>query len=285
MHCPRYGLCLGLIFILGMPVAHALSAAASPEAVIALHTTKDAGQTLKAEVNGTAGTFLFDSGWGVSAITPAVAAKIGCKPWGQVTGFRAIGERVDMKKCNDGQFKIGSITLQAPTLAVIDLMKFIPDSPVKFAGAIGLDTFAGKQITIRSRTQQLIVESQASLAARIEHAHAVPIRLVRDSSGAALTVNVGVPTKAGVVWMELDTGNRSGTHLVGKHIAELLGLKPDAPGKQPLNVSIVPGVQLTGDAVVSDLIMDGNIGSQFLDAWDLTLDLKAEKGWLAPAKP
>jgi hypothetical protein len=32
------------------------------------------------------------------------------------------------------------------------------------------------------------------------------------------------------------------------------------------------------------LIMDGNIGTRFLINWDLTLDLKNGRAWLAPAR-
>ena len=252
--------------------------------VIHLHTSKESGQSVEAKLNDLPGTFLFDSGMGVSMITPTVAAKIGCQPWGQITGFRAIGERVDMQKCNATRIDIAGLTLDMPTLAVFDLMKFMPTGMSPLSGAIGLDVFVGRQITIQSHAQRLVVETPQSLAARIKSAHAIPIRLVRDSEGLALTVDVGMPTRAGIVWMELDTGNRSGTHMIGRHVATLLGLKPDQTARQEINRQIVPGIALRGDAVVSNLIMDGDIGSQFLDQWDLTLDLKAEKGWLSKAE-
>lgn len=258
--------------------------AASKATSIALQTSKETGQSIQAKLNGAAGTFLFDSGMGLSMITPATAAQMGCKPWGQTTGFRATGERVDMQKCNAAHLDIAGVALSMPTLAVFDLMKLMPAGMAPLSGAIGLDAFAGRQITIQSHAQRLVLETPDSLATRIRRAHAIPLRVVRDAQGAALTVDVGMPTHAGMVWMELDTGNRSGAHMIGKHVAALLGLKPDMPGPQTIDVDVAPGIRLKGDAVVSNLIMDGDIGSQFLDQWDLTLDLKAEKGWLAAAQ-
>ncbi|KAF1008680.1 MAG: hypothetical protein GAK28_01107 [Luteibacter sp.] len=270
------------IMMAAVATAHAVS---TQPASLVLQTSKETGQSIEARIDGVPGTFLFDSGWGVTAVTPDVAARIGCTPWGQITGFRAIGERLDMQKCNAARLQISGVTLPIPTLGVFDLMKLMPKGMAPLSGGIGLDVFDGRQITIQSRARRLVLETPASLAKRVQSAHAIPIRLVRDSGGVALTVHAGLPTSAGMVWMELDTGNRSGTYLVGKHVAALLGLKPDVAGPQAIHRDIVPGVTLAGKAVVSGLIMDGNIGSSFLDDWDLTLDLKAGKGWLAPAQP
>lgn len=266
------------------PLTTVRAASVQPTSVV-LQTSKETGQSITARIDGIPGTFLFDSGWGVTAVTPAFAAQIGCKPWGQITGFRAIGERLDMPKCNAAQLQVSGVTLPIPTVGVFDLMELMPKGTPLLSGGIGLDVFAGRQITIESRANRVVLETPESLAKRVRNAHVIPIRLVRDSGGVALSVQMGLPTSAGMVWMELDTGNRSGTYMIGKHVAALLGLKPDASGRQPIHRDIVPGITLAGDAVVSDLIMDGNIGSSFLDHWDLTLDLKAEKGWLAPAQP
>ena len=42
---------------------------------------------------------------------------------------------------------------------------------------------------------------------RTKHGREVPIKLVREVEGAALTVVVAVPTTAGTAWMEIDCGN------------------------------------------------------------------------------
>ena len=46
--------------------------------------------TLRATVSGRVGTFLFDTGEGITSISPGFARKIGGKPWGRVTGFRMV---------------------------------------------------------------------------------------------------------------------------------------------------------------------------------------------------
>jgi len=253
-----------------------------PERVIELRMVAGGGQTVDASIDGHPGAFMFDSGWGVSSVTPRFAAQIGCKPWGKLVGFRATGERLDITHCNRADVKLAGLDLPVPTLGVIDIMDYLPNGTIPYAGALGLDAFDGRCITIRSRARQLIVESRGSLAARVLRAKSVPVRIVRDVQGAALTVSIGIPTVSGTAWMELDTGNYGGT-MIGRHIAKLVGLDPDAKGVQALNLLIVPGITVTGNARVDDLTLDGNLGKDFLDKWDLTLDLAHGRGWLAPA--
>ncbi|MBV1835388.1 aspartyl protease family protein [Novacetimonas pomaceti] len=275
----------GFVLVTITAMAASASAAApapAPERVIELRTVNGGGQTVDASIDGHPGTFMFDSGWGVSSVTPRFATVIGCKPWGKMVGFRATGERLDIKHCNQEDVKLAGLTLQLPTLGVIDIMKYLPKGTSVYAGALGLDAFDGRRLTIRSRAKQLIVESPSSLAKRIAHAKRVSIRLVRDVQGAALTVNIGIPTSAGTAWMELDTGNYGGT-MIDRHIAKLVDLDPDVKGPQELHMRVAQGIEFAGNAHVEDLILDGDLGKDFLDQWDLTLDLASSRGWLSPA--
>jgi len=264
-------------------VLFASSAALAAHPVVVPLEKYLAGQSaLRATVNGQPGLFLFDTGEGVSTITPQFAARIGCKPWGQVTGFRMSGERLDFPRCDDVQFQTQGETLAAPIAGVFDIMSLLPkDAPVD--GSLGLDIFAGRVITIEPHANRVIVETPQSLAARMREAKEIPIRLVRDAEGIALAVDAGVQTPQGLAWMELDTGN-GGTLVVANHIAPLIGLKPDQKEPQPASFQIVGGISVTGDARTRDLIMDGNISNRFLGDWNLTLDLARGRAWMAPAK-
>jgi hypothetical protein len=121
------------------------------------------------------------------------------------------------------------------------------------------------------------------LAARIRTAKEIPARIVRDAEGVALAIDGGVQTPRGTAWMELDTGN-GGALVVANHIAPLLGLKPDQKEAQPASFNLGGGIAVSGNTRTRDLIMDGNIGNQFLKNWNLTLDLVQGRVWLAPAK-
>jgi hypothetical protein len=159
----------------------------------------------------------------------------------------------------------------------------LPDSPVRLSGAIGLDIFAGRSVTLQSQRNRLIIESPSSLAVRISKAKEVPMRLVRDAEGVALAVNVEVPTPKGFAWMELDSGN-GGTLVVAKYLAALFGLDPERTEPQPVKFKLAGDIPVEGVARTPDIIMDGNIGLEFLRHWDMTLDLAKGRAWLAPAE-
>ena len=243
-----------------------------------------AGQSaVRATVNGQPGLFLFDTGEGVSTISPAFAAKIGCSPWGQVTGFRMTGERIDFARCDGLVFQAAGQRMTAPIAGVFDIMSLLPKDVPPLDGSLGLDLFAGRVITIEPHAHRIVIETPASLARRIRTAKPVPARLVRDAEGVALAMDAGVRTPKGLAWMELDTGN-GGTIAVARHIAPLFGLDPDQKGPRSATLFLADGVQFTGRVRTPDLIMDGNIGEAFLKDWNLTLDLARGQAWLAPAR-
>jgi len=103
--------------------------------------------TLRAKVRGHQGTFVFDTGGGVTYLSPAFAQTIGCRPWGQLSGFVLTGQRLDMKRCDNLMFYVDQHPFPAPIAGVFDLMKFIPPNVPRIEGSIGLDVFAGRAIT------------------------------------------------------------------------------------------------------------------------------------------
>ncbi|MGI4730189.1 MAG: aspartyl protease family protein [Janthinobacterium lividum] len=252
--------------------------------VVPLATGSQGIEKIEAVVSGRRGTFLFDSGIGTSAVTPAVAEAIGCKPWGKVTGFRATGERLDLPRCNGARVAIGPTSTTLPQLSVIDLARFMGPQSAGLSGVLGLDTFAGQVVTLDVAHHQFAIEDAASLAEIRRTATEVPIRLVRDAEGAALTVDVGVSTSSGMTWMELDTGNY-GPSMVDKSIAGLFGLDAASAALQQWRVPMPGSMAVSGPVVVKDLILDGNLGRNVLSHWLVTLDLAAGRGWIRTIAP
>ena len=252
----------------------------APSVVIPLEPYLRAQAIVHAEIRGQHGTFLFDTGEGVSSISPAFAAKIGCQPWGQISGFRMSGERLDTPHCDGVPLELSQQHVVAPVLGILDIMKLLgPDVP-PVDGALGLDIFAGRTITIVPR-KAIVVETPATLSARLANATELPIRLVRDVEGIALAVDGAVQTPQGVAWMELDSGN-GGSLVVANHIAPLVGLTPNTSTATLAKFNLTNGIVVQGKTRTRDLIMDGNIGAQFLNDWILTLDLRDGRAWLSP---
>ena len=235
--------------------------------------------TVQLSVNGQTGTFLFDTGEGLSVISPDFAAHVPCEPWGQITGYRFSGERLDAPHCDQLTFQSGASSFAAPVAGVIDIMSLIGSGAPHVDGAVGLDIFAGRTISIIPQ-HAIIVETPQSLRRRIAHARELPVRIVRDAQGAALTVDGGVSTPKGTAWMELDTGNTGGS-LVGNHIAPLVGLTADQAQPTEGRLTLANGVVVEGGVRTGNYIMDGNIGAAFLNNWVLTLDLRDGRAWLS----
>jgi hypothetical protein len=274
---------VALLFI-GMIAATAGTAraeGASSQRIIPLQPYLRAQATVHATVNGVPGTFMFDTGEGLSAISPDFANRIGCRPWGQVSGFRMSGERLTNPHCDNLVFDMAGGRFPAPAVTTLDIMRLIGPGVPSVDGSLGLDLFAGKTITIIPR-RAIIVETPASLARRVRGLQAMPVRLVRDVEGLALAVDAPVSTRLGMAWMELDTGN-GGSNVVANHIAPLVGLQPDTTTPTRARFQLANGIFVVGNTRTRDLIMDGNIGAQFLNNWNLTLDLAHGRAWLAPA--
>lgn len=256
---------------------------AAPSSEIQLSPYRTRLRTVTARVGGQTGTFLFDTAGGLSHVSPAFAERIGCKPWGRLTGFRMMGERMDVPKCNDVDFEMSGAKWRAPVAGVLDMMSFFPKDAPPLDGLIGLDLFAGKAITLDFEKNVLTVESPSSLSARTRGKREAKVRISRELQGAALAVSAAVGTSAGTAWFELDSGN-GGTILVSKHVAPLLGLdltKGDKP--QPASFELLGGAaKVEGDTWVPDMIIDGNLGMPFLTKWIITLDLERSRMWLSP---
>ena len=251
----------------------------APLATISLEPYLGAQAIVHAVVAGQPGTFLFDTGEGVSSFSPAFAEKIGCRPWGRITGFRMSGERLDNQHCDRITFRLSDQALTAPVVSTVDIMKFLGPNVPPVDGSLGLDIFAGRTITIIPR-RVIILESPKSLAVRLRDAHEFPIRMVRDVEGIALSVDAAVRTPEGMAWMELDSGN-GGSFVIANHIAPLLGLRTDVSTPESARFYLANGIAVEGMTRTRDLIMDGNIGARFLNHWILTLDLQRGRAWLS----
>ena len=238
-----------------------------------------------ATIGGQPGVFMFDSGGGVSFITPTFAAQIGCKPWGQISGFQMSGKRLDMQRCDNVSVRIGPYRTRRETVGVFDMDKFLPTgSTERVDGTLGLDIFDGKVVRFSYADRTLTVLDKAATDALSKHGGAMPIHVVRDAEGLALAVNLPVHTESGTAWFEMDSGNTSPFLLVGKHLAGTFKLQDDPKSKQTLKAALAGGQLIEGSAKVLDLTLDGNLGTTFLSRYDVTLDLADHRAWVVPGK-
>jgi hypothetical protein len=104
------------------------------------------------------------------------------------------------------------------------------------------------------------------------------MRLSRDCSARCLNAFLGVPTTEGMTWLILDSG-AGGVSLIAKEYARIFGLDPDVK-EQRLKHEIAPGITVDSPVMVTDMIMDGNLGQPFLSRYIVTLDLQNGRIWI-----
>jgi Aspartyl protease len=258
--------------------------AAETPLVVPLESYGESQKIIRAKINGREGVFLFDSGGGITNVTPKFAEEIGRKPWGKIVGFRMTGQRVDMARCDNVTLEIAGTQEHLPIIGVFDLMSLLPPGASKLDGLIGLDAFANKSISIDLANKRIVIETPKSLAARINGATEEDVRVVRDGEGLALTMDAAVKTANGTAWMELDTGN-DGDIVVADWLADEFGLDPTKKEAQPIKFQLANGLKGQGRGRARDLIMDGNLGSLVLRNWIVTFDLPHGRAWFSPTQP
>ncbi len=257
------------------------AAVANAPVTISLQPYRTRLRTVTVKVGAETGTFMLDTAGGLSLFTPTFAKKVGCEPWGRITGFHMMGDRLDSPQCNDVRLEVAGLSLQAPVVAVLDIMSFFPKDAEPLDGVLALDAFAGQVLTLDVGNNQVIVETPESLAERTRTMREGQARIAREVQGAALSVFTAARTPKGLAWFELDSGN-GGTFLMSRHVAPTLGLDPKVEQTQPARFELVGGVPVEGDFHVPEMIIDGNLGMPFLSKWLVTLDLARARVWFQP---
>lgn len=250
--------------------------------VIKLERFRKALWKVHVTVNGKPGDFLLDTGGGNTLVTDAFSDGINCSYWGRTTGYNMFGERNDGPHCDNVHIMAGDVPLTAVNVSRIDFGdRFAGDKTPD--GLLSLDAFDGKAFTLDQVAGTLTIETPGSLAKRTKQMKELPFRISRECSARCLSGFVGVPTAQGMTWLILDSG-AGGVSLIAKEYAQVFGLTPQS-GEQRLRYTIAPGVTVDSPVLVTDMIMDGNLGQPFMSQYILTFDLADSRLWIANAHP
>jgi hypothetical protein len=245
--------------------------------VIKLQRFRKALWKVHVNVKGKPGDFLFDTGGGVTLLTEQFSKGIDCKYWGRNTGYNMFGKRGDGPHCDNVQLMAGDVALTPVSIGKIDFGGQFPGDKDP-DGLLSLDAFDGKAITIDQAAGTLTIETKKSLAKRTRKMKELTMRLSRDCSARCLNAFLGVPTTEGMTWLILDSG-AGGVSLIAKEYARIFGLDPDVK-EQRLKHEIAPGITVDSPVMVTDMIMDGNLGQPFLSRYIVTLDLQNGRIWI-----
>jgi predicted aspartyl protease len=277
----KFTFALGIIFVLMPSLVSAARKVAEKPQVIRLERFRKALWKVHVTVKGKPGDFLLDTGGGITLLTEGFSRGIDCKFWGRTTGYNMFGKRSDGPHCDNVQIKAGNVALTPVNIGTIDFGdQFAGDKTPD--GLLSLDAFDGKTITLDQMAGTLTIETPPSLVRRKKGMKELPFRISRECSARCLSVFVGVPTQEGMTWLILDSG-AGGVSLIARDYARLFGLDPNGKD-QRLKYEAAPGVPIDSPVVVTDMIMDGNLGQPFMSQYLITFDLANGRLWLARAR-
>lgn len=166
--------------------------------------------------------FFFDTGGGLTVITPTVADRLGLRQFGRVTGFRMNGERLDLTRCDKTDLQIGSRKICTEPM-VFNLMSLLPEGLPEVYGVVSLHTFQDQAITLDLASVTIVIETEDSLPQTVKTKAPLSIRVARQAGGTSIALMVEVKAQTGTLWLEIDTGN-VGPVILAHHALIQLGL-------------------------------------------------------------
>lgn len=225
--------------------------------------------TVEARMAGVPLRLLVDTGAGLTALTPAAAARVGCVPAGRSTGWRMSGERIDFPLCRGATLELGHAALPLAQFGIFDLARVLPAELPPVDGILGLDAFASVAVTFELGDRRLWLDSSAAASRRDASWVQVPSRIASGADGASRIVFLGVAAPNGATrWLELDSGNLDVVRL-SPEAAQALEAASTTP-RVTLRIGSLDVGPL--DAAVHDLVVDGALNAAFFERYDVRID-------------
>jgi hypothetical protein len=213
---------------------------------------------------------LVDTGGGATLLSPEVARRMGCRPYGREVGYRMTGERIDFQQCDSAMLSLAGWHRRLAPVGVYDVNALLPKELPRLDGVLALDAFRGQVVTLNWRESRLTIHAAATSSAAL-HSHGLDVRPATGESGGMLTVFASIQGRRGPLWLLLDSGNLRGL-LVDAHVFgdTALLLEPDSL----LRLQFGDRDTIRMRAHTERLILDGVLGTDFLQRRTVALDLR-----------
>jgi hypothetical protein len=230
--------------------------------------------TVGLEINGRPGKFLFDTGGGITMLSPAFAKSIGCVPAGQIVTFRMSGERITASKCASTFIRVGSFSGHISP-GVFDLNAVLPAGLPKLDGVVSFDAFATTSLMIDLAKGTLHVRARQPRPGRAREGQ---VSLMREAAGVGLTAFAVADAKDGQLRLLIDSGNLDRV-LLSPGAMEQLGLENSLSQEKSITLKLVGLPVQTIKARVADIIYDGALNADTLKRFRITLDFPHARIW------
>lgn len=243
-------------------------------------------KSIKVEIEGKTYEFLFDTGGGITFISPSIVKEMNKAVYGNFVGFRMSGEKIESKLCDSVYIKIGGSNFFHSYVGVFDIMSLLPGEFKQVDGLISLKTFENEKISLNLMDNKLIVESEESFINKIKNMDLVKSQFASGPSGRELYIFTGILFKHHYWWFLFDTGNIAQTKISDNTAREW--------GINPKNISesssigeftfVIAGDSISTPTAVDKIIYDGALSYHFICQSEYTISLKDEKIWKSTTK-
>ena len=249
---------------------------------------KDYFRTLKiveVEIGDKTYNFLFDTGGGITIVSPQIIEEMNKTSYGNSIGFRMSGEKVESKICDSIDIKIGGVNYFHPHVGVFDVMSVLPKDLGRIDGLISLKTFEHSKITLNLIENKLIVETEESFEERIKNMTLVKSRFANGQNGSELIIFLGTKKENHLWWFLFDSGNISNA-IISKRIAKEWGIPYGDDETTDIGVF---NFELAGDSIATpatiyNIIYDGAFSFDFIRQAEFTISISDKKVWMKAHK-
>jgi len=186
-------------------------------------------------------------------------------------GYRMTGEAVEFQRCDSLTLAFPGWSSALHPVAVFDVNALLPRELPRLDGVLALDAFKGQVLTIDWPGQRFVIHQPTTSAAALA-AFGLAIRPATGESGRMLTVFARASGRHGVLWLLIDSGNLQGT-LIDSHVFRDSLLVTE--GDSSLALDLGPGRLERVSVRPGSFILDGVLGTDFLERGPLALDLRA----------
>ncbi len=243
---------------------------------------------------------LFDTGIGISVLSTALAAAVGCRPTGEAfTGRRMSGQKVVVPLSRLGSLELGPYRASDVPVGILDFLPPRASRSAEFAeveGIVSSGLLDGRPFTLDGPNRSIVLEDDRSITDRLRNGTSIPLRVDRTGPAVDLFVDLDLPSGSRAT-VEVDTG--SGALILHSRYMPELGVRPGAPGVRtvegvdethhaftrhfarvagPVRFSGVPAsAREVGEVMFQEIIYDGLVGSSYLLESAVTLDPRGSR--------
>lgn len=238
-------------------------------------------KSVKVEIDNKKYNFLFDSGSGITTVSPNIIEELNKSAYGNNVGFRMSGEKVEMQLCDSLVIKIGGIDFYHPYVAVFDVMSLLPNEFERVDGIISMKTFENNEIILNLSDNKLIIETEGSFKEKIDQMNSIPSRFTNGPNGSELDIFIGIKAYDHLWWFLFDTGNIAKTK-ISRNIAQEWEL--------PYQENEVTEIgdykfELAGDSIaaltiIDNIIYDGALSYDFIRQSEYAISFTNQKVWI-----